>query len=190
MASRKKSDITDVRNMNLIAIFTALTAIGAFIKIPLPHIPITLQTIFVLMAGIFLGKKMGAISQLLYVLLGLIGLPIFTQGGGPSYILKPSFGYLLGFIAAAYLMGYFLENKSLNYINTALAAALGTGIIYLVGVPYMYMIVNYISGIEMSIARALQVGLLVPLPGDVVKIIIITLITPFINGRLKDYLKR
>ncbi|MFP4015524.1 MAG: biotin transporter BioY [Halanaerobiales bacterium] len=184
------NDITNVRNMNLIAIFTALTAIGAFIKIPLPHLAITLQTIFVLMAGIFLGKKMGAISQLLYVLLGLIGLPIFTQGGGPSYILKPSFGYLLGFVAAAYIVGYFLQNRTLNYINTGLASVLGTIVIYLIGVPYLYMIVNFISGAEMSISRALQVGLLVPLPGDIVKIVIITLTAPFINDRLKDYLNR
>src|SRR5690554_3306355 len=99
------------RNMTLVSIFTALTAIRAFIRIPLPFVAITLQTIFVYMAGILLGKKLAALSQLLYVAIGLIGIPIFTEGAGPGYILQPSFGYLLAFIVAAYIIGLIMENR-------------------------------------------------------------------------------
>ena len=78
------------------ALFAALTAVGAFLKIPLGPSAITLQFFFTAMACCLLGSGCGALSQLIYVLLGLLGLPIFTAGGGFSYVLHPTFGFLLG----------------------------------------------------------------------------------------------
>lgn len=72
------------RKIILVSLFAALTAVGAFIKIPLPHIPITLQTLVVMMSGNLLGHKLGALSQLLYLAVGLLGAPIFAYGGGPA----------------------------------------------------------------------------------------------------------
>ena len=80
----------------LTALFAALTAIGAFLRIPAGEISFTLQVFFTSMAGILLGPWWGAASQVVYVLLGLIGLPIFTEGGGLMYLAKPSCGFLLG----------------------------------------------------------------------------------------------
>jgi len=77
---------TKTKNMILAALFAALTAAGALIRIPLGPAPITLQFFFTALAGILLGPYLGALSQLMYVLLGLAGLPVFTAGGGPSYI--------------------------------------------------------------------------------------------------------
>jgi len=94
----------------LIPLFTALTAVGAFIKIPIPHVPFTMQTVMVMFAGLILGGRRGALSQLLYLVLGLMGLPIFAQGGGPAYVLQPSFGFLLGFIPGAFVIGKILED--------------------------------------------------------------------------------
>ncbi len=188
MTKQVNNDITNVRNMNLIAIFAALTAIGAFIRIPLPYVPITLQTIFVLMAGIIMGKKMASFSQIIYVILGLIGIPIFTEGGGPAYILKPSFGYLLGFIAAAYLVGKLLENRELNYLNTFFASCLGILMIYFIGVPYLYIILNYVSGVDLSFLGTIKAGMIVFLPGDIIKVLFVTLTAPLIKKRLKKYL--
>ena len=93
------------RNMVLAALFAALTAIGAFLQIPTGTVPITLQFLFTALAGLLLGWKWGAISQLLYVGIGLLGLPVFTQGGGIGYVLQPSFGFLLGLIPAAAIIG-------------------------------------------------------------------------------------
>ena len=76
------------RNMVLAALFAALTAIGAFLQIPTGTVPITLQFLFTALAGLLLGWKWGAISQLLYVGIGLLGLPAFTQGGG-TFICSP-----------------------------------------------------------------------------------------------------
>ena len=83
----------------LCALFAALIAVGAFIKIPIPYIPLTLQTLFTMLAGLMLGGRLGAISVCVYVAIGLAGLPVFTQGGGQMYVLKPTFGYLIGFSA-------------------------------------------------------------------------------------------
>ena len=83
--NKQKKKITDIRSINLMALFAALTAIGAFIRIPLPYVPITLQTIFVLLAGVLLGKKRAALSQVIYLVIGLAGVPVFTEGGGRLY---------------------------------------------------------------------------------------------------------
>jgi len=78
-----------------IALFAALTAVGAFIRVPLPIVPFTLQTFFVALSGALLGARRGMLAQLLYVAIGLLGVPIFTKGGGIGYVFQPSFGYLV-----------------------------------------------------------------------------------------------
>ena len=110
------------RNMVLAALFAALTAIGAFLQIPTGTVPITLQFLFTALAGLLLGWKWGAISQLLYVGIGLLGLPVFTQGGGIGYVLQPSFGFLLGLIPAAAVIGALTARRT-GYL-TVLAAVL------------------------------------------------------------------
>ena len=74
------------KSLILCSLFAALIAVGAFIKIPIPVVPFTLQVLFTTLAGLLLGPKLGAISVGIYLLIGLIGIPVFTQGGGPSYI--------------------------------------------------------------------------------------------------------
>lgn len=76
------------REIVLFGLFTALIAIGAFIRIPVPVCPFTLQLLFTTLAGLLLGSRKGALSVALYVLLGLVGVPVFTEGGGPSYIFQ------------------------------------------------------------------------------------------------------
>ncbi len=86
------------RDLIYCALFAALTAIGAFLHFQLFQATITLQFFFTAMAGLLLGAKLGALSQLLYVVLGLVGVPIFAAGGGFGYIFNPTFGFLLGLI--------------------------------------------------------------------------------------------
>ncbi len=102
------------KGMVLCALFAALTGVGALIAIPLPFtpVPITLQTFFIFLAGALLGKYLGALSQLIYLLLGVVGLPVFAKGSsGIGALLGPSGGYLVGFIPAAFLVGYLLERR-------------------------------------------------------------------------------
>ena len=93
------------RTMVLCAMFVVLIAAGAWIKIPVPVVPFTLQYLFTMLAGILLGGRRGALAVCVYLALGLAGLPIFAQGGGLSYLLQPSFGYLIGFAAGAFVTG-------------------------------------------------------------------------------------
>ena len=93
----------------LVSAFAALTAVGAYLKIPLPHIPITLQTFFVIMSGNLLGLKFGTLSQFLYLIVGLLGIPVFANGGGPGYIFQPTFGYLLGYPFCALAIGILIK---------------------------------------------------------------------------------
>ena len=174
-----------MRDKVLIAFFAALTCVGAFIRIPIPYVPFTMQFFFCSISGIVLGSKKGALSQLLYILIGLIGIPVFTKGGGPQYILQPTFGYLIGLILASYVIGKVVELRISNFKNLLLANILGIACIYIIGVSYFYLISKFYLGINMTIGIAIYNGLLLTLPGDIIK----SIITAIIGVRLANTLK-
>jgi biotin transport system substrate-specific component len=122
-----------------IGLFLLLTVMGAFVRIPLPFtpVPITLQTLSVLLSGLFLKKFDGSISQGIYILFGLFGLPIFAESaGGASIILGPTGGYLIAFVIAPFAVNMAYGHLPLRNIHArAIAAlALGTLIIHALGV--------------------------------------------------------
>jgi biotin transport system substrate-specific component len=173
----------------LISLFTALTAVGAFIRIPIPHVPLTLQTLMVMFAGLLLGSRRGALSQLLYLILGLLGLPIFAQGGGPAYVLQPSFGFLLGFVAGAYVIGKIVEGKeSLSLSRTLMALIFGQAAIYLLGISYLYLNLNFILHKAISFLGVVKIGVLVFIPGDILKTAIAILVVAPIRHRLLSHI--
>ena len=92
------------------SLFTALIAVGAFIRVPIPVLPFTLQYLFTMLAGLLLGPRLGTISTVAYMLLGLAGLPIFTEGGGLWYVFKPSFGYIIGFCGGTFVTNYVIAS--------------------------------------------------------------------------------
>lgn len=175
------------REMILVALFTALTAIGAFLSIPIGNVPITLQSIFTILAGLLLGPRLGALSQLIYVLLGLSGVRIFAGfSGGPQTIFSPSFGFLIGFIPAAFVIGKITHGeKNPSFVKIFIAALGGTLIIYLFGVPYMYMILNNVLNNPISFTTAIKSGCLIFLPGDLLKVIVSSLVAVKIINRIE-----
>lgn len=165
------------RDLTMIAMFASLTAVGAFIKIPLPIVPFTLQYFFCALGAMILGSKKGALSQILYVLMGLIGIPIFTQGGGIQYIFNLTFGYLIGFILGAFVIGKITENtKKITNIKVLIACILGLIIIYLLGVIHMYIIYNFYLGQVMGIWKIINIGILAFLPGDLLLSLMISIV--------------
>ncbi|MGL4345080.1 MAG: biotin transporter BioY [Cellulosilyticaceae bacterium] len=153
----------------LCGLFAALTAIGAFIRIPLPPpmVPITLQFFFVVLAGILLGCKLGGISQLTYVLIGLSGVPVFTGGGGIGYVLRPTFGYIIGFVMASFVIGYMVQKcEKLSFWKLFGAAFTGLIVVYVIGVPYLYVINTFYIGNAIGLWTALWSGAIICLPGD------------------------
>ena len=131
-------------------LFTALTAVGAFIKIVIPvgadTMNFTLQWLFVLLAGLLLGSKRAFRSVAVYLITGLIGFPIFARGGGPAYLLRPTFGFLLGFALAAWAIGVLCEKlrpaKSITWFFTTLA---GFVLYYGMGILYFYLITHLLA---------------------------------------------
>lgn len=150
------------------SLFAALTAVGAFIKIPIPisPVPITLQVFFVLLTGLVLGARWGGTSMVVYVMLGIIGLPVFSGGSsGPGILLGPTGGYIIGFVAGAFVTGL-IYNKA-NDSKTATIGAMigGLAVIYLLGVMQLSFVAN------MTLQQAVAVGMLPFLIGDAIKIV-------------------
>lgn len=170
-----------VLNMILCALFAALIAVGAFIKIPIPVVPFTLQFLFTTMAGLLLGPNLGAIAVAVYVVLGLTGLPIFAEGGGMAYIFKPSFGYLLGFIIGTFVTGLIAYKKNNPSIKRLLVANFsGLFIVYLVGMIYYYVIKNFYLGSTIGVWTLFLYCFLLAVPGDIV----ICIVCSFLGKRL------
>lgn len=151
----------------LIALFAALIAVGAFIKIPLGAMPITLQSGFVVLAGLTLGAKRASAAVAVYVLLGLFGLPIFVSGGGFDYVLRPSFGYLLGFIFGSAVTGVIYNRfREKRFFSAALAGIAGTLSVYIIGLPYLFLILKYYLNTAVSAELIFVSYFLIFLPGD------------------------
>jgi biotin transport system substrate-specific component len=148
------------KDMVLAALFTALTVVGAKINFLLPGIPITFQPIIVMLAGCLLGSKPAFLSQVVYVLIGLIGIPVFAKPiAGPVYLVQPSFGYLIGFIISAFVIGLIIEkSKKKNLLKFIIANMTGLFIIYFFGVLYMYGLMNLFLGKNISIIKAIIAG--------------------------------
>lgn len=157
----------ETKDLVLFAFFTALIAIGAFIRIPVPVCPFTLQLLFTTLAGLLLGARRGAASVAVYVALGLIGLPVFTSGGGPSYIFQPTFGYLLGFIGGAFLTGFIASQEKQTSLKRLLAANFaGLAVVYICGAAYLALINAFYLGTPLGFWSLFLYCFLLPIPGD------------------------
>lgn len=176
--------MTRTRTLAMTALLAALTAVGGFLKIPTPLSAVTLQFLFTIMAGVLLGAKWGAASQGVYVALGLIGLPIFTAGGGIGYLLNPTCGFLFGMIAAAAVIGLIAQAGTLTAGRIFLAGLAGLAVLYLVGLPYMYTVVNLYLGKGMSAWAVFRAGCLIFLPGDLLKLAVAAAVCPALSRRL------
>lgn len=156
------------------ALFTAIICVSAYICIPLPFtpIPVTLQTAAVMLCAVILGGKKGAAATAIYVILGAIGLPVFSGGrGGIGVLAGATGGYIWGFIIAAYLVGIMDEKKPASDFKTnLLRMAIGVIIIYIAGTVQYSLVAN------ISFAAALLSAVVPFIFADTVKIVAAALI--------------
>ena len=178
------------KGLTTCALFAALIAVGAFIKIDIP-LPIytmhfTLQWLFVLLAGFLLGAKRATVSIGVYLLIGLMGVPVFASGGGPAYILRPTFGFLLGFLFAAFAIGWITErmkaNKSYQY---GIAGIVGLVIYYGFGVLYFYFINNFVNYTPVSLGAVVVDYCLITILPDALLVVAATLMAKKIRAVFK-----
>jgi biotin transport system substrate-specific component len=140
-----------IKELILAALFTALMTAGAFVRIPFPLLPVTLQTFICAIAGMVLGPRLGAISMAVYTLLGLTGVPVFANGGGITYVFDKSFGFIIGFIAGTAIIGKISSRqKKPSFLNNIKALMPGLAVIYAIGTAYMLLIMRAYLGNEQA----------------------------------------
>ena len=168
------------RDMVVVSLTVALMAAGAWIRIPAGPVPISLQTLFVLLSGVTLGPRLGPAAMGAYLALGLSGLPIFAAGGGPGYLLSPTFGFLLGFPLASFVAGRAAgagkDGGKIRGPRLVLALAAGTSAIYVAGIPWLFLNLVLVQGKTLGPGGLLMLGLVPFLPGDLVKIVLASLL--------------
>jgi biotin transport system substrate-specific component len=174
-------DKTSIKGIVYASLFGALTAAGAFIVIPVPPVPITAQTFFLNTAAVLLGGSLGALSQFIYVMLGVVGIPVFSGGkAGIGVIFGPTGGYLLGFIIAAFIIGKIAgARKGAGIFWHIFAMLVGMGIIYSLGIMQLALVA------KISFKKALTIGVLPFIPGDIIKILLAAIISSRLKGRIK-----
>lgn len=150
------------RSLILAALFAILTALGSLIRIPAPMSSFTLQIFFCAMAGSLLGSFWGAVSQMGYLLLGLIGLPVFTYGGGFGAFLTPTGGFLLALVPMAWVIG--------KLRGSFRAAFAGLAVLYAIGLPYMHLMITLYLQTPWSLWQTLLYGMVIFLPWDFLKL--------------------
>jgi biotin transport system substrate-specific component len=171
-----------VRGMVYAAMFGAATAAGAYLIIPLPPVPVTLQTFFMALAAVLLGPRLGAVSQSVYVLLGVIGLPVFAGGkAGLGVLLGPTGGYLAGFVAGAWLTGLIAKTgaQPAGALRTALAVAAGYAVVYLLGMSGLCVLAR------LSPLKAFSAGVVPFLVGDALKVAAVTMLAVRLQDRVR-----
>lgn len=167
----------------LIGIMTAIICILGPLSIPIPFspVPISFTNLAIYLTAFILGWKRGTLSYLIYLFLGLVGLPIFSNfSGGPSKLFGPTGGYLIGFILMAFISGLFIEFFNGNVSMYILGLMLASAANYLLGTAWL----SY--QLDLTFYQALSVGVFPYLIGDGIKIAIAIAIGPMIRNRLKQ----
>lgn len=172
------------------AIFVALMVAGAYVQIPFYPVALTFQTVISVLAGLLLGWKKGAASMAVYCFMGLAGIPVFSAGGGIFYVLKPSFGYIIGFIASAAVAGLIAGKPEASFRRYLAAAVIAFLVNYAVGIPYC-MVAAKLLNVE-NLTGLFLTGNLLYMPKDFVLCVLAAVlawkVAPIIfrqRGRLK-----
>lgn len=172
------------RDLVLTGLSIALITVGAYARITLFVVPFTLQLAFVMLVALAFGHKIGFLSTSLYTVMGLLGIPIFSKGGGLGYIASPNFGYILGFVACAFVIGYFagpnkLSGKKSSFLfKTFLVTLLGLLIVYAFGVSYWFLLEKIMIQSGASLFEIAYKGAVFFLPKDLFLCLIVSMVGP------------
>ena len=159
-----------LRNFLLAAFFAGLTGVGGILTIPMWPVPFTLQSFFVLMSGLFLGPKFGPLSQVIYIMMGLAGAPIFSGGsGGLQHVFRPTFGFLIAYVPVSWLAGWLASfmaplhaepsrDSPVLYVKYVLICLAATVLLYVIGLPAFYLNMYYVMELETEMETPLSLG--------------------------------
>ena len=167
------------------AIFVALMVAGAYVQIPFYPVALTFQTVISVLAGLLLGWKKGMASMAVYCFMGLVGVPVFSAGGGIFYVLKPSFGYIIGFIVSALAGGLIVSGGRYSFKRCLVAALVAFVANYAVGVPYFAIAWKFFLN-GTGLGAAMVTYNLVYMPKDLVLSVLAAMlayrVAPYLSG--------
>lgn len=172
------------RDLVLTGLSIALITVGAYARITLFVVPFTLQLVFVMLIALAFGHKVGFLSTSLYTVMGLLGIPIFSKGGGLGYIASPSFGYIMGFVACAFVIGYLAGPNKLSGTpasllgKTFLVTLLGLLIVYTFGVSYWFLLEKIMIQSGASLFEIAYKGAVLFVPKDLFLCLIVSMVGP------------
>lgn len=167
MAESKTRTILNVRHLTLVGLMTAVTCVLGPLAIPVGPVPISLGTLAIYLTVTVLGMKLGTLSVVTYILLGLVGLPVFTNfSAGPGKLFGPTGGYIIGYTFLALICGAFVERFFHKPVLCFLGMVLGTGILYAFGTVWLKVQMN------LTFFEALMAGVIPFIPGDLAKIVL------------------
>jgi biotin transport system substrate-specific component len=179
------------RDITLVAVFAALNVVAAMlVRYGGGIVPFSLMPFMAMLAGGLLGARLGAMSIVVYILLGLAGVPVFAAPpfGGPAYVLQPTFGFLPGFAGCALVIGLLLKNrKQGGFAAYFLAMAAGVAVYYLIGLPYLYVILTFYLGKTISVGQLLAIGFTPFVVLDLVKAAAAAALARAVGRRLNAY---
>lgn len=169
-----------------ISLMVAVVVISARLSLVIGPVPITMQTLAVVLTGLLLGPGKSWLVPTIYLIMGLLGFPVFSGGGGIGYIIKPTFGFLLGFIPATYLAGHLYRLKwfKRDNFNVVIASFIGIFVIYLFGLGYIPL-AGIFFGSELAVMASILPGLPFMIIGEFIKTICLAMIVPLLIRELE-----
>ncbi len=172
-----------LRRKMLVSLFAALICVSSFIILPIGPVPVTLQVFFIVLTGAVLGPKMGALSVVLWILLGTFGLPVFAGGkSGPMALLGPTGGYMPGFAICAWIVGLLTEKQTSSRLRIGLAMVLGMIVAYAIGLAgFMASFALFLQK-PMTVQQALAIAVYPFVLFDLAKIVLAAWMTPILRA--------
>jgi biotin transport system substrate-specific component len=160
-----------LRKKMLVSLFASLLCVSSYIILPIGPVPVTLQVLFVLLSGVILGAELGALSVVIWILLGVFGLPVFAGGkAGPLVLLGPTGGYLLGFVVCSWLVGTMTRSPILSRIRIGFAMLLGLTAAYGLGLAGFMASFAFFLQKPMTMQQAMSLSVFPFVPFDIVKV--------------------
>ena len=171
-----------LRRKMLVSLFAALICISSILIFPIGPVPVTLQVFFIVLTGAVLGPKMGALSVVIWIMLGTFGLPVFAGGkAGPMVLLGPTGGYLPGFTLCAWIVGALTEKQTGSRLCIGLAMVAGLAVAYAVGLAGFMASFAFFLQKPMSVQQALTIAVYPFIAFDLVKIVLAAWLTPVLR---------
>lgn len=174
-----------LRKKMLVSLFAALLCVSSYVILPIGLVPVTLQVLFVLLAGAVLGAEMGALSVVIWIMLGTFGLPVFAGGkAGPMVLVGPTGGYLLGFVICAWTVGLLTRGNPASKLRTGAAMLCGLIIAYSVGLAGFMASFAFLLQKPMTLQQSLIIAVYPFVAFDLVKVVLGAWLAPVLIDSL------